>query len=120
MPATKTKRSHASNDALSQFRSGVDALAQQLRLRRGQGWDASAFEQIARDVERLQGAAEKLDAQWASPLAQLRGPLSAARVAQRMPDAAATATMIATVEHLLLQLTGAKPGGQLRHFCVPL
>jgi len=111
MPATKTKRSHASNDALSQFRSGVDALAQQLRLRRGQGWDASAFEQIARDVERLQGAAEKLDAQWASPLAQLRGPLSAARVAQRMPDAAATATMIATVEHLLLQLTGAKPGG---------
>jgi len=37
--------------------------------------------------------------------------MSAARVAQRLPDPAATATMIATAEHLLLQLPGAaKPG----------
>ena len=104
MPATKTKRQAAASDPLSQFRSGIDGLAQQLRLRRAQGWDAGTFEQIAHEVERLHGCAEKLDPQWASLLAQLRGPMSAARVSQRMPDPAATATLIANIEHLLLQL----------------
>jgi EAL domain-containing protein (putative c-di-GMP-specific phosphodiesterase class I)/CheY-like chemotaxis protein len=104
MPATKTKRQSTSSDPLSQFRSGIDGLARNLRSRRGQGWDEANFEQIAHEIERLHGLAGQLDPQWASTLAQLRGPMSAARVSQRLPDAAATATLIATAEHLLLQL----------------
>jgi EAL domain-containing protein (putative c-di-GMP-specific phosphodiesterase class I)/CheY-like chemotaxis protein len=110
MPATKTRKT-TSTDPMSQFRSGIDSLAQHLRNRRGTGWDEGTFEQIAHEIERLHSVASQLDAQLASTLAQLRGPMSAARVAQRLPDAAATATMIATAEHLLLQLPGAaKPG----------
>jgi EAL domain-containing protein (putative c-di-GMP-specific phosphodiesterase class I)/PleD family two-component response regulator len=111
MPATKTKRLAASNDPFAQFRGGVDGLAQQLRNRRAQGWDPSSFEQIAHEIERLQGMASQHDPRWVSLMAQLHGPISAARVAQRMPDAGATAQLISTVEHLLLQLpTAAKPG----------
>ena len=107
MSATKsTSRSKKpkAGDPLSQFRASVDALAAQLRSRRGQGWDAGTLEQIAHEVERLHNAAGTLDPLWASSLAQLRGPLSAARQAQRLPDAAATANLVATAENLLLQL----------------
>jgi EAL domain-containing protein (putative c-di-GMP-specific phosphodiesterase class I)/DNA-binding response OmpR family regulator len=111
MPATKTKRQTASKDPFAQFRGGVDGLAQQLRNRRAQGWESQTFEQIAHEIERLQGLASQLDQRWASLLAQLHGPMSAARVAQRMPDAGATAQLISTAEHLLLQLPSAgKPG----------
>ena len=107
MSATKsTSRSKKAKagDPLSQFRVSIDALATQLRSRRGQSWDIGALEQVAHDVERLYNIAGTLDPLWASSLAQLRGPLSAARQAQRLPDAAATANLIATVENLLLQL----------------
>src|SRR5262245_51917417 len=110
MPATKTRKT-TSADPMSQFRSGIDTLAQHLRIRRGTGWDEGSFEQIAHEIERLHSVAMHLDPQLASTLAQLRGPMSAARVAQRLPDAAATATLIATAEQLLLQLPAAgKPG----------
>lgn len=111
MPATKTKRHAASKDPFAQFRGSVDGLAQQLRNRRAQGWDSGTFEQIAHEIERLQNVASQFDQRWSSLLAQMHGPVSAARVAQRMPDAGATAQMISTVEHLLLQLpTAGKPG----------
>lgn len=111
MPATKTKRHATPADPLSQLRSGIDGLAQHLRNRRGSGWDEGNFEQIAHEIERLHGLASKVDPQWASALAQLRGPMSAARVAQRLPDAGATASLIAIAEQLLLQLpAAAKPG----------
>ncbi|UHQ20767.1 EAL domain-containing protein [Lysobacter sp. KIS68-7] len=103
------------NDPVSQFRSGIDTLAQHLRNRRGTGWDEGSFEQIAHEIERLHSVASHLDPQWASSLAQLRGPVSAARVSQRLPDASATATMIATAEQLLLKLpVAAKPGDEGR------
>ncbi|MCC8364389.1 EAL domain-containing protein [Lysobacter sp. A6] len=111
MPATKTKRHAASKDPFAQFRGSVDGLAQQLRNRRAQGWDSGTFEQIAHEIERLQNVASQFDQRWSSLLAQMHGPVSAARVAQRMPDAGATAQMISTAEHLLLQLpTAGKPG----------
>src|SRR4249919_1126277 len=110
MPATKS-RNTVPNDPVSQFRSGIDTLAQHLRNRRGTGWDEGSFEQIAHEIERLHSVASHLDPVWASSLAQLRGPVSAARVSQRLPDAGATANMIATAEQLLLKLpTAAKPG----------
>ena len=107
MPATKPKRQQASTDPLSQIRGGVDGLAQHLRNRRAQGWDAGSFEQIAHEIDRLHAQAGKLDPKWAGMLMQLHGQISAARVAQHMPDAASTAQLISVAEHLLLQLPSA-------------
>jgi len=109
MPATK-KRQQASSDPLSQFRDGVDGLAQHLRSRRAMGWDPGSFEQIAHEIDRLHGQAVRLDPRWAGMLAQLHSQMSAARVAQHMPDAASTAQLISVVENLLLHLpTTAQP-----------
>jgi EAL domain-containing protein (putative c-di-GMP-specific phosphodiesterase class I)/PleD family two-component response regulator len=108
MPATKSKRSSAPNDPGTQFRNGIDGLALNLRNRRGQGWDATSFEQIAHEIDRLQGLATQVDPQWASTLSQLRGPMTAARNAQHLPDASATASMIAAIEGLVLKMHGTK------------
>lgn len=107
MSATKSNsrnKKAKTGDPSSQFRASIEGLAAQLRSRRGQSWDIGALEQVAHEVERLYSTAGTLDPLWTSSLAQLRGPLSAARQAQRLPDAAATANLIATVENLLLQL----------------
>ena len=121
MPATKTKRHVASKDPFAQFRGSVDGLAQQLRNRRAQGWDAGTFEQIAHEIERLQIVAAQFDPRWVSLLAQMHGPISAARVAQRMPDAGATAQLMSTAEHLLLQLpTAGTPGDDSPELLAPL
>src|SRR5688500_7752824 len=115
MSAIKTtKREKA--DLLQKFRGKVDALTATLRNRRAQGWDAAALEQVAHDVDRLHSAAERIDPQWASALAQVRGPLSAARQSQRLPDPAATANLVATTEQLLMRLqahSGSEKPGQL-------
>jgi EAL domain-containing protein (putative c-di-GMP-specific phosphodiesterase class I)/PleD family two-component response regulator len=102
-----TKRDKA--DLLQKFRSKIDALAATLRNRRGQGWDAAALEQVAHDVDRLHSAAARIDPQWASALAQVRGPLSAARQSQQLPDPAVTASLVSTTEQLLMRLQ-APPG----------
>ena len=104
MPATRSKRTSAPSDPGTQFRNGIDGLALNLRNRRGQGWDATSFEQIAHEIDRLQGLATQVDPQWASTLSQLRGPMTAARNAQHFPDASATASLIATIETLLLKM----------------
>ncbi|MGO4552381.1 EAL domain-containing protein [Lysobacter sp. 2RAF19] len=106
MPATK-KRQQASSDPLSQLRDGVDGLAQHLRSRRAMGWDPGSFEQIAHEIDRLHGQAVRLDPRWAGMLAQLHSQMSAARVAQHMPDAASTAQLISVAENLMLQLPSA-------------
>jgi CheY-like chemotaxis protein len=102
-----TKRDKA--DLLQKFRSKIDALAATLRNRRAQGWDAAALEQVAHDVDRLHSAAARIDPQWASALAQVRGPLSAARQSQQLPDPAVTASLVSTTEQLLMRLQAA-PG----------
>jgi EAL domain-containing protein (putative c-di-GMP-specific phosphodiesterase class I)/PleD family two-component response regulator len=107
MPATR-KRQPASNDPLSILRGGVDLLAQQLRNRRAQGWDAGSFEQVVHEIERLHSLAARIDPRWAQMLAQLHGPISAVRVAQRLPDPAQTSMLISTAESLLLQLPSSK------------
>lgn len=109
MSATKvTKATKATKgeqaDLLQKFRSKIDALAVSLRNRRAQGWDTAALEQVAHDVDGLHSAAGRIDPQWTSALAQVRGPLSAARQSQRLPDAAATASLVATTEQLLMRL----------------
>lgn len=91
-------------DFLQKLRSRIDTLAGQLRQRRTRGWDAGGLEQLAHEVERLHTAASRVDAQWANALAQLRGPLTAARQGQRLPDPAATAGLLATAEQLLARL----------------
>ena len=103
MSAIKTTKRDQAN-LLKKFRGKVDALATTLRNRRAQGWDAASLEQMAHDVDRLHSDAGQIDPQWASALAQMRGPLSAARQSQRLPDPAATATLVATTERLLTQL----------------
>lgn len=104
-------RSRDQTQVLQRLRSKVDSLVTQLRNRHVHGWDAAALEQIAREVDRLHTAADGVDPQSAGTLALMRGPLSAARQAQRLPDPAATALLIAATEQLLLRLQGRpRPG----------
>lgn len=109
MSAIRTDQ-RSGDRAARELRARIDRFASQLRLRRGGGWDVASLERMAHEAEQLHGAAARVDGPWASVLAQLRGPLSAARQAQRLPDAADTASLIAIVEQLLLRLSrGADP-----------
>ena len=111
MSATRSRgRDQAA--VLKRFHSKINALATQLRNRRAQGWDGGSLEQVAHEVERLHNDAGKLDAQWAISLAQMRGPLSAARQAQRLPDPAATVSLINATEQLLQRLQAQSRAGE--------
>lgn len=108
MSAIRSRQRNKPEDATG-LRSRIDRFASQLRARRSNGWDVASLDLLVHEVEHLQGAAAGLGEHWASALAPLRGPLSAARQAQRLPDAAATASLIAAVEQLLLRLGSAAP-----------
>ncbi len=92
------------DDSVVRLRGRIDRLASQLRRQHTQGWETNALTRVAQEVERLQTAAARLDPDWASALARIRTPLSAAQQARRLPDAVATGGLIATAEHLLRQL----------------
>lgn len=103
MSATDS-RSRDLDHVLQRFRSKIDSLLAQLRNHRAQGWDAAALEQVAHQVERLHTTAGRIDQHYASPLALMHVQLSSARQTQRLPDPAATATLLATTEQLLQRL----------------
>jgi len=104
MSAIRTDQ-RSGDDAARELRVRIDRFASQLRLRRSNGWGVASLEMMAHEAEQLHRAATRIDGPWASALAQLRGPLSAARQAQRLPGAADTASLIANVEQFLLRLS---------------
>ena len=107
MSAIKTtKRDQA--DLLQKFRSKIDALAATCATGARKAGTPPRSNRSRTTCDRLHSAAGRIDPQWASALAQVRGPLSAARQSQRLPDPAATATLVATTEQLLMRLQASR------------
>ena len=104
MSAIETEARDNQREFLQRLHRRIDKLTAQLRNRRAQGWDQGSFQVIANEVERIHNATSKAAESWVGAIATLRGPLTAARQAARLPDPAATSHLVATAEQLLCRL----------------
>jgi PleD family two-component response regulator/EAL domain-containing protein (putative c-di-GMP-specific phosphodiesterase class I) len=104
MPATRSRRDPTSSDALPQLRSGIEDVVARLRHRSSHGWDAAALSAVSAEVEALHELAHHAGKQQATALTKLRDQFAALKQAQRLPDTAATGTLLASAEKLLNSL----------------
>ena len=104
MPATRSRRTATSSDALPQLRSGIEGLIAQLRHRATHAWDATALARLSTESEDLHALAGSVGRQHADAVAQLRDAFASCRKSKQLPDAATTATLLATAEQILHSL----------------